>query len=152
MSRQEFKTKVEAGERGRVFITLPFDPTATWGKKARHYVSGTLNGVAFQGSLGVRGGVYFMPLNKEIQAEANLKPGDAVAVVMLPAAARAEALPADLAAALAKAASAKKFFEGLTAFQRNTYLKWIESAQKPETRAARIVETVSALKAGKKQH
>jgi len=39
----------------------------------------------------------------------------------------------------------------LATFYRNTYIKWIESAKRPETRAARIEEMVQLLKAGKKQ-
>jgi hypothetical protein len=34
---------------------------------------------------------------------------------------------------------------------RNGYLRWIEGAKRPETRSARIAETLGLLKAGKKQ-
>ena len=34
---------------------------------------------------------------------------------------------------------------------RNTYIKWIEGAKRPETRAARIAEMISLLRAGEKQ-
>lgn len=151
MSRKEFKTNVESGERGRIFIVLPFDPTESWGKKSRHYVKGTINGAEFAGSLGSRGGGYFMPLNKDLQKSAAVAPGDAVTVVMQPDEAQGKELANDLDSALAAAPEAAGFFEGLSAFYRNTYISWIESAKKPETRTARITETIELLKAGKKQ-
>lgn len=159
MSRQTFKAKVESGERGRVFISIPFTPNDKWGKKSRHFIKGTINKTAFAGSLGSRGGAYFFPLNKELQAEAAIGPGDPVTVVIEPqdgddaqaAAAAAGDLPDDLARALAGKAKARAFLAGLSAFYRNTYVKWITEAKKPETRATRVAETVKLLEQGKKQ-
>ena len=56
-----------------------------------------------------------------------------------------------MASALDAEPQAKAFFEALATFYRNTYIKWIESAKRPETRAARINEMVELLKVGKKQ-
>jgi ATPase subunit of ABC transporter with duplicated ATPase domains len=39
----------------------------------------------------------------------------------------------------------------LATFYRNGYIRWIESARRPETRQARITEMIGLLKAGKKQ-
>ncbi len=55
MSLQRFDTVVSSGERGRVFINLPFVPQAVWGNAVR-YVKGTLNEVEFHASVGVRAG------------------------------------------------------------------------------------------------
>lgn len=152
MAREKFKTKVEAGDRGRVFITIPFTPADKWGKKPRHFVKGTINSTEFSGSLGSRGGVYFFPLNKDLQDAAELAPGDAVSVVIEPQdGAASDDLPDDLAKALAKDAKAREFLAGLSAFYRNTYVKWITEAKKPETRASRVEQTVALLKQGKKQ-
>ena len=57
----------------------------------------------------------------------------------------------DVASALDAEPKAKAFFESLATFYRNTYIKWIESAKKPETRTARIKEMVKLLKADRKQ-
>src|SRR5690348_12627851 len=119
MSRQTFEATVEAGERGRIFITIPFDPKVVWGKQNRYYVKGTLNQTPFDGSLGMRGGVVFMPLNKALQQAANLKPGDRVQVVMEAAEAVREVVPDDLKAALKTAPTADTFFKGLSAFYHN---------------------------------
>ncbi len=152
MSRERFKTTIETGERGRVFITIPFVPNDKWGKKPRHFVTGTLNGVAFSGSLGSRGGAHFMPVNKELQGKASVEPGDAVTVMIEPQGAGTTSdLPEDLAQALADEPEAREFLEGLSAFYRNTYLKWITEAKKPETRADRVHQTVKLLQQKKKQ-
>jgi hypothetical protein len=147
---QQFETTVASGERGRVFINVPFTPQAAWGESVR-YVKGTLNKVEYHASLGVRGGQYFMPLNKELQAQANLKPGDSVSVTMEPGIAQAEAVPEDFEQAIATEPKVQEFFSSLTAFQRNTYLDWISSAKKSETRVSRIQESVELLRSGKKQ-
>jgi hypothetical protein len=152
MSREKFKTKIETGERGRVFITMPFVPSDKWGKKPRHFVKGTINGVAFSGSLGSRGGIHFMPVNKDLQSEAAISPGDAVTVIIEPqGAAAASDLPEDLENALADNPSAREFLEGLSAFYRNSYLAWIAAAKKPETRASRVEQTVKLLAQKQKQ-
>jgi uncharacterized protein YdeI (YjbR/CyaY-like superfamily) len=57
----------------------------------------------------------------------------------------------DVVSALDAEPQAKAFFESLATFYRNTYIKWIEGAKRPETRAARIKEMIDLLKAGKKQ-
>jgi hypothetical protein len=150
MTIQRFEAVVGSGERGRVFIDLPFTPQTTWGKAVR-YVKGTLNGVEYRASIGVRGGQWFMPLNKDLQKAASLKPGDAVTVTIEPDEAQVEAMPEDFEEALQAAPDAQQFFAGLTAFQRNTYLEWIASAKKAETRATRVQESVRLLQAGQKQ-
>lgn len=151
MSVQRFETTVEAGERGRVFITIPFNPMEAWGKRQRHYVKGTLNNYPFRGALGVKGGQYFMPLNKELRQGAELSPGNIIAVSMEPDEPEQAAIPEDVLSALEEVPEAKMFFDSLTTFQRNEYIEWIEAAKKAETRASRINEIVSLLKAGKKQ-
>lgn len=152
MSQQTFETMIEAGERGRVFITFPFDPASVWGKKQRHYVKGTLNGTPFQGSLGIRDGQHFMPLNKDLQKSAGLSPGDQVKVVVEADEAQRRDFPDDLTQALQAEPAVRQFFDSLTIFQVNTYVEWITSAKKAETRANRIQETIVALKAGKRQY
>jgi len=150
MTLQTFETTIEKDERGRVFINLPFTAHAAWGQAVR-YVKGTLNGVEFHGSIGVHHGQYFMPLNKDLQKSAALSVGDRLTVTMEPDEAQVEAMPEDFEQALKGAADAGQFYETLTAFQRNTYLKWIGEAKKAETRMSRIEESVRLLQSGQKQ-
>jgi len=58
-------------------------------------------------------------------------------------------VPADLAAALAARPRATEGFESLSAGQRRIALYWIASAQRAETRAKRVAETVSAAAEGR---
>ena len=147
---QQFDATVDSGERGRIFINVPFTPPSVWGKAVR-YVKGTLNGTEYRASLGVRGGQYFMPLNKELQAQAKLKPGDKVSVTMEPDVAQVEEVPEDFEQVIAAEPKVQEFFSSLTAFQRNTYLDWITSAKKTDTRISRIQESVELLRSGRKQ-
>jgi uncharacterized protein YdeI (YjbR/CyaY-like superfamily) len=80
-----------------------------------------------------------------------LEAGADVEVILWPEGPQSENLSRDVAAALEIEPQAKAFFESLATFYRNTYIKWIESAKRPETRAARIEEMMKLLKAGKRQ-
>jgi uncharacterized protein YdeI (YjbR/CyaY-like superfamily) len=55
-------------------------------------------------------------------------------------------IPPDLAAAFSKAKSALQNFEAFPRSVKRAILEWIMQAKKPETRAARISETVSKAK------
>ena len=61
-------------------------------------------------------------------------------------------VPDDLAAALAKSATAKKFFDSLNATNRYAILYRLQEAKKPETRARRLEKFVAMLKKGEKLH
>ncbi|HUG33843.1 MAG TPA: YdeI/OmpD-associated family protein [Anaerolineales bacterium] len=52
-------------------------------------------------------------------------------------------IPPDLAKAFSKNKTAKKFFEAFPRSAKRAILEWISNAKKPETRAARILDTVT---------
>jgi uncharacterized protein YdeI (YjbR/CyaY-like superfamily) len=83
--------------------------------------------------------------------DCGLEAGAKVEVVLSPEGPQSESLSPDVAEALEAEPKAKAFFESLATFYRNTYIKWIESAKRPETRAGRINEMIELLKAEKKQ-
>jgi uncharacterized protein YdeI (YjbR/CyaY-like superfamily) len=58
-------------------------------------------------------------------------------------------VPDDLASLLAASPPAKKSFEALPASGKRMALYWIASAKRPETRAARVAETVRAAAEGR---
>jgi len=150
MTTQNFKAVVsKAGSR--VFIPIPFNPNEVWGVKGRHHIMGTVNGYGVRGSLGSDGTQYFLLLGAAWRRDCGIDAGTKVDVVLSPEGPQSESLSADVVAALDTEPKAKAFFESLATFYRNTYIKWIESAKKPETRTARIKEMVELLKAGKKQ-
>jgi uncharacterized protein YdeI (YjbR/CyaY-like superfamily) len=66
--------------------------------------------------------------------------------------ARASAVPADLAAALAKDARAAAFFDALDGANRYAILYRVEEAKKAETRSARIVRFVALCARGETLH
>lgn len=149
-SEQRFKTVV-AQSGSRIFIAIPFNPNDVWGVKQRHHITGSVNGCRVRGSLGSDGTQFFLLLGAAWRRDTGLEQGMEVDVVLSPEGPQSEALAPDVAGALEAEPEAKAFFEALATFYRNTYIKWIESAKRPETRAARIAEMVQLLKAGKKQ-
>ena len=150
MSSQQFKTVISK-LGSRVFIVLPFNPNEVWGVKARHHIKGTVNGYGVRGSLGSNGTQYFLPLGAAWRRDCGIEAGTNVDVILYPEGPQSESLSPDISAALDSEQQAKAFFESLATFYRNTYIKWIESAKRPETRAARIQEMIQLLKAGQKQ-
>ena len=61
-------------------------------------------------------------------------------------------VPADLAAALKKNATARTTFEKFSASHRREYLEWIIEAKRAETRARRLATTLQWLEEGKHQN
>jgi hypothetical protein len=145
-----FTATVEHDERGRVWVTVPFDPAVEWGRKGRPHVRGKLNGTPFETSLGARGGRVLFPLNKALRDAAGLHPGDQVAVVLEPAGERTENVPTELAELLAGDEAARTFFEGLSGFYRRQYATWISQAARPDTRRRRATEVAGLLREGRK--
>lgn len=150
MTPQHFRTVISKSG-SRVFIPIPFHPNEVWGVKQRHHIAGTVNGHKVRGSLGSDGQQYFLPLGAAWRRGCGIEPGDTVEVFLSPEGPQAQSLSQDVSDALEAEPRAKAFFESLATFYRNTYTKWIESAKRPETRAARIREMIELLKAEKKQ-
>lgn len=150
MSTQPFKTIVSRSG-SRTFIAIPFNPNEVWGVKQRHHISGSINGCAVRGSLGSDGSQYVLPLGAAWRRDNGVEAGAEVEVELRPEGPQADTLAPDIVAALATEPEARAFFESLATFYRNGYVRWIESARRPETRQARIAELLSLLKAGKKQ-
>lgn len=135
----------------RTLIALPFNPDDTWGHKERHYVAGSINGSPVRGLLVSAGPHFFLPVGAAWCRDAHLAPGATVDVTLAPEGPQGDLLSADIALALDAEPHAKAFFESLATFYRKNYIRWIESAKRPETRTARITELVRLLVAGKKQ-
>jgi hypothetical protein len=150
LTTQRFKAVImKSGSR--VFIALPFNPNDVWGVKQRHYITGSVNRCGVRGSLGSDETQFFLPLGAAWRRDSRLDAGAEVDVVLSAEGPQSETLSPDVASALDAAPQAKTFFEGLATFYRNTYVKWIESAKRAETRAARIDEMIALLNDGKKQ-
>ena len=96
------------------------------------------------------GGAFWVPLAAEHrQAAGVVAAGDEVDVrIDLDDAPREVTVPDDLAAAFDDAVRAT--FDGLAYSHRKEWVRWVEEAKKPETRATRIEKTVESLRAGKR--
>jgi hypothetical protein len=150
MATQRFKTVVTK-EGSRTFIAIPFNPNEVWGVKQRHHITGSINGCGVRGSLGSDGSQYFLPLGAAWRRDNGVDAGAEVEVVLAPEGPQTDTLASDIVAALESEPEARAFFDSLATFYRNGYIRWIEGAKRPETRSTRIAETLSLLKAGKKQ-
>jgi uncharacterized protein YdeI (YjbR/CyaY-like superfamily) len=97
------------------------------------------------------GGRFLVPLAAENREAAGVAAGDQIVVdIDNDTAPREVDLPADLAAAMDEAVRAT--YDGLSFTHRKEWVRWVEEAKKPETRAARIEKTVAGLREGKKTH
>jgi hypothetical protein len=147
---REFEGRI-ARIGSQVGVALPFEPDEAWGKRARHDIAGTINGVRVRGPLRSHDGRAFVSLGQAWRRDSGLKAGDAVRVVIWPEGPQQANLPGDIAAAFEAEPEARTFFESIPTFYRRNYMRWIESAKRPETRANRIRETMDLLKAGRRE-
>lgn len=135
-------------EAGRTTLRLPFDPDAVWGERSCHYVSGTIGGHAFRGTVERDSEGSYLSIgpawlrDNPVPIEADIE------VVLAPEGPQVATMEEDIAAALRAEPEALRFFEGLPTFYRNNYMRWVGQAKRAETRARRIAEMVRLLKAG----
>lgn len=134
-----------------VFVAVPFSPREVWGPRPRFHVTGTINGRAVRGCLGAFGSDYFLRLGAAWLRDNSVAPGDTVTVVLAPEGPQEDNMPPDMTQALANNKAAKIFFDGLPTFYRKNFMRSIESAKRPETRARRIGEMIELLAAGKRE-
>ncbi|WP_116950003.1 YdeI/OmpD-associated family protein [Jiangella endophytica] len=112
----------------------------------RPRVDVTLNGYAFQTSLGTMSGQVMIPVSAAVRSAAGVAAGDRLDVeIELATEPAPVAVPDDLRAALSDAPEAQAFFAGLTSSQQRGYTEWIEQAKKSETRQRRLEQAVEAL-------
>ncbi len=146
-----FESRVELGGKTATGIAIPDEVVATLGESKRPAVTITLNGHTYRTTAVRMGGRFLVPLSAENREAAGVAAGDDVTVdIALDTAPREVELPADLAAAMDDAA--RTTYDGLSYTHRKEWVRWVEEAKKPETRASRIEKTVAGLREGKKTH
>ncbi|MPZ49305.1 MAG: DUF1905 domain-containing protein [Dehalococcoidia bacterium] len=149
---QRFITTLRTASNGGFRIDLPFDPSQVWGRKDRHHINGSVNGIKVRGPLQSEAGAYFLVLGSAWRRDASLNPSAGVDVVLAPEGPQQDALADDVAHALAAEPAAAAFFDSLATFYRKAYLRWVDATKRsPEERAARIRQLIELLKAGKKE-
>ena len=144
-----FESRVELGGKTATGIEIPTEIIEALGTSKRPPVTITLNGHTYRTTAVRMGGRFLVPLSAENREAAGVAAGDDVTVdVALDTAPREVELPTDLAAAMDDAA--RTTYDGLSYTHRKEWVRWVEEAKKPETRATRIEKTVAGLREGKK--
>ena len=143
------RTTVELGGQTATGLRVPDDVVVSLGAGKRPPVVVTVGGHSYRTTVAPMGGAFWVPLAAEHRQAAGVGAGQEVDVrIELDTAPRDTALPEDLAAALDEGARAH--FHALAPSHRKEWVRWVEEAKKPETRAARIEKTVTALREGRK--
>ncbi len=146
-----FDSTVELGGKTATGIPVPDEVIASLGDSKRPAVTITVNGYSYRTTAVRMGGRFLVPLSAEHREAAGLAAGDDVSVdISLDSAPREVALPADLEAALDEAA--RTAYDALSFSHRKEWVRWVEEAKRPETRATRIAKTVAGLREGRKTH
>ncbi len=145
----EFRTTVELGGKTATGLRVPDDVVQALGAGKRPPVQVTVGRYSYRTTVAPMGGAFYVPLAAEHREAAGITAGEEVDVrIELDSAPREVALPEDLDAALDE--DARAFFAGLAPSHRKEWVRWVEEAKKPETRAARIEKTAASLREGKK--
>src|SRR5438477_2910488 len=112
---------------------------------------GTMNSHPFRAALEPNTtGSHWLRVNEAMREGAGADAGDTVQLVILGPEAE-PTVPADLRVALTAFHEAKTLWKDLTPIGRRDWIRWIESAKKPETRARRITRSVEQLSSGKRR-
>jgi hypothetical protein len=144
-----FRTTVELGGKTATGMQVPDEVVEGLGAGKRPAVSITVGGHTYRTTVATMGGRFLVPLSADNRAAAGVAAGDEVDVeIALDTAPRDVPLPDDLRAALDD--DAVRFFDGLAPSHRKEWVRWVEDAKKPETRAVRIAKTAEALRTGKR--
>lgn len=146
-----FRTTVDLGGKTATGLSVPDEVVAALGSGRRPAVRITVGGHTYRTTVASMGGRFLVPLSAENRAAAGVAAGEQVDVdIEVDDAAREIAVPDDLAAALVDDEQAGAFYATLAFTHRKEWVRWVEEAKKPETRASRIAKTVESLRAGRR--
>jgi len=146
-----FRARVELGGKTATGIEVPEQVVAELGGSLRPAVTLSLRGYTYRTTVARRGERYLVPLSAENRAGAGVAAGDEVDVeIELDTAPREVELPSDLAAALDADPQARRTYDSCAPSHKKEWVRWLEDAKKPETRADRVEKTVVALREGKR--
>jgi Bacteriocin-protection, YdeI or OmpD-Associated/Domain of unknown function (DUF1905) len=146
-----FRTTIELGGKTATGFPVPDEVVAALGAGRRPAVRVTIGSHTYRTTIASMGGRFLIPLSAENRAAAGVAAGDEVDVhIEADASTRDVTVPIDLAEALNRDQQARDFYDTLTYTHRKEWVRWIEDAKKPETRATRLMLTLDALRSGKR--
>ena len=142
-----FTTTVEAAGRTATGLPVPDEVVEALAAGKRPAVRVTIGGHTYRSTVAPRGGRFLIPLSAENRTAAGVSAGDEVEVeVEVDTEPREVAVPADLAAALARDEPAQRAFERLAYSHQLRHVLAIEGAKAPETRQRRIDQALEMLR------
>ncbi len=148
----EFHSTVELGGKTATGFEVPGDIVEALGSGKRPAVTITVGGHTYRTTVTPMGGRYLIPLSAENRAASGLAAGDDITVeIELDTAPREMPAPDDLAEALTKSPEAEAFFDSLSFSHKRSYVDWVRSAKKPETRERRVAQAIELLLDKRKQ-
>ena len=146
----KFRAKIELAGKTATGIEVPAAVVRKMGSSKKPAVRVTINGYTYRSTVATMGGRFMVGISAEVREAAGVAAGQKVDVdVELDTAPREVTVPADLARALSRDATAKRFFEGLSFSNKQRIVISIEGAKAAVTRERRIVKAVSALHGGR---
>lgn len=151
MTARRFTATLEARPRGGVLVRLPFDPHDAWGRRARHDVRGTIGGHGMRGTLSIDDSEAWLELGPAWCRSPEVAAGRRAEVVVEPEPPQLATVASDIAQAIEEDPTARETFGSIATFYRKGFIRWIEEAKQPETRARRIAATVDDLRAGRRE-
>src|SRR5438552_4167627 len=94
MAKARFKAELIEGHKGVTAVLVPFDPEKEWSRKPVRFdnrrddwlVTGTANGVGFDGYIGQRWNRFFIIIERALRDAAKVSVGDTLTMVVEPTA------------------------------------------------------------------
>lgn len=147
----KFRATLELHGKTATGIEVPSSVVEALGAGQRPPVLVTLGSYTYRTTVARMGGRFLVGVNAEHRAAAGVAAGDVLDVeIVTDTAPREVTVPDDLAAALAADNAANAAFGALSYTHRKEWVRWVEDAKKPETRATRVTKTVESLREGKR--
>lgn len=144
----KFRSVVEPPEPMRG-LEVPAEVVGELGGGARPRVTITINGHSWHSRVAILRGRHLLGLSNANRTAAGVALGDEVEVeVVLDTEPPTLAEPADLSRALDADPAARAGFDRLSYTRRRRHILAVDGAKKPETRARRIDQVLSAVRAG----
>jgi len=139
--------KQPEGESAWMYVDVPADLTAAFGKLGQMKVKGTVNGEYFSSTALPRAdGTHYLVIHHATRLKAGAFLGDTVHVVLeSDREVRVITPPQDLATALDALPAAKLAFAALSFSDQKEFVEWIESAKKEATRKKRVLMALEML-------
>jgi hypothetical protein len=129
------------------FVEFPFDVQKEFGTKGQIKVVASFDGYEYRGSLAKMGhNCHFIGIRKNIRKAIGKNPGEMVHVtIKQDIEPRVIEVPEDLDLLLKDNPQAQEFFDSLSYTNRKSYVQWILSAKKEETRQVRLTASIEKL-------